>query len=85
MENTIDDIQHTLMGKVILLLVRQIERKAKQTEEGQEGMLVATIREMPLFGLLASADGMITQTMAEGILDWLNGHRLRGVKKLLRR
>lgn len=84
MEHTLEDVRHTLLGRLILLVAEQLMKKECAAEEGQEGMMLATIREMPFFALVTSGDGMISEGMMEGILELLNGHYGKGIRKLLK-
>jgi len=82
--NTLEDIRHTLIGKIIVKYAEHILNKATQTEEEQEGMMSAMIMEMPFFAMVASGDGLLTESMMEGILEMLNGHYLRGIMKFIK-
>ncbi|MDF2513704.1 MAG: hypothetical protein K0S04_3570 [Herbinix sp.] len=69
------------------IMIRYAEKTAKDVTKGheeQQGMMSAMIREMPFQAIVASGEGMISESMMEGILDLLNGRYLRGIKKLLR-
>ncbi|MFA9463955.1 MAG: glycoside hydrolase family 3 C-terminal domain-containing protein [Velocimicrobium sp.] len=81
-ENTLEDIRHTLLGKIIIVYANQIAKKVTEVEEEQEGMMAAMIKEMPFFSMVASGDGMLSESMMEGILDLLNGHYISGIKKM---
>lgn len=82
--NTLDDVKHTWVGKIIIKYANSVAKQVSQSEEEQEGMMAATIREMPFFAMVASGEGLISETMMHGILDLLNGHYVKGVKKLLK-
>lgn len=84
MEHTLEDVRHTLIGRLVLLVAERLMKKECASEEGQEGMMLATIREMPFFALVTSGDGMISEGMMEGILELLNGHYGKGIRKLLK-
>ena len=83
-DNTLEDVENTLIGKIILKYADYIGKKAGDLEAGQEGMLSAMIKEMPFFAMVTSGDGMISQSMMEGIIDMLNGHYIKGIRKLFK-
>lgn len=82
--HTLEDISHTLIGKIIIIYANRIAKKVAKAEEEQEGMMAATIKEMPFFSMVASEEDMISESMMEGILDLLNGHYIRGFIKLFK-
>lgn len=82
--NTLEDIKHTFMGKLVNRYADRVLNKVSKVEDGQDGMMTAMIKEMPFFAMVASGDGLITEGMMEGILDLLNGHYVSGVKKVLK-
>jgi beta-glucosidase len=47
-------------------------------------MMAAMIREMPFTSMVASSEGMISESMMEGIIAMLNGHYIKGVFKLFK-
>lgn len=83
MNNTIEEIRHTLIGKLLNKVADQVARNTAKSEDGQEGMMSATIKEMPFFAIVASDEKIITEKMMLGILDLLNGRYLKGLAKLL--
>lgn len=82
--HTLEDIKHTFVGKLVNRYADMILNKVSKLEDGQEGMMTAMIKEMPFFAMVASGDGLITESMMEGILDLLNGYYVSGVKKVLK-
>lgn len=84
MENTLEDVRHTFVGKLVLFVAEKLMKKESASEGEQEGMMLAMIREMPFFALVTSSDGMISEGMMEGILELLNGHYGKGIKKLIK-
>lgn len=83
-ENTLEDVNHTLLGKVILMFADRMARKVAKVEKEQEGMMSATIKEMPFFAMVANGEGGLPENVMEGILEMLNGHYFKGIRKLLR-
>ena len=80
-ENTLEDVAHTLIGRLLIRYGDSTMSKAVQAEEEQAEMMAATVREMPLFAMVSSEE--LTQAQMERILELLNGHPLRAIKKLL--
>jgi beta-glucosidase len=83
--NTLEDVRHKLVGKLILSIAQRMAKKVTKSSKEEEGMVAASIRELPLRNMVTSSEGMITEGMLEGILDLLNGHYFRGIIKLIRR
>ncbi len=82
--NTLEDVSHTLIGKIVILYADKISGKVTKDEEEQEGMMSAMIKEMPFFAIVASGEGMVSESMMEGIIDLLNGHYIKGLIKLFK-
>lgn len=82
--NTLEDIGHTLVGKIILIYAKKVAKEVTECEKEQEGMLLSMFQEMPFFSMAASDDQFISESFLEGILNLLNGHYIKGVKKLLK-
>jgi beta-glucosidase len=83
-DNTLEDVKHTLVGKIINLYADSLAKKVTKSEDEQVGMMAAMMKEMPFHSMVASGDGMISESMMEGILDLLNHHYVRGIRKLLK-
>lgn len=83
--HTLEDVSHTLIGKLIFWIADLAAKKVTHSSKEQEGMMSATIKEMPFHAMVTSGDGMITEHMLEGILDLLNGHYGKGILKLMKR
>lgn len=82
--NTLEDVKHTLIGKLLCLYADHLAKTVTQSEEEQQGMMAAMMKEMPFHAMVASGDKIISECMMEGILDLLNRHYLKGIRKLLR-
>ncbi len=82
--NTLEDVSQTLIGKIVMMYANKISGKVTKDEEEQEGMMSAMIKEMPFFAIVASGEGMVSESMMEGIIDLLNGHYMKGLIKLLK-
>ena len=82
LQNTLEDIRHTLIGRLVLLYATATVKKMSRKEEGQEGMMLATVKEMPFFAMVTS--GELSEGMVRGIVDMANGHSIKGIRKLLK-
>lgn len=82
--NTLEDVSHTFVGKIVNKVAEKVAKGVTEVEKEQEGMMSNMIKEMPFFSLVTSGDGMISESMMLGIIDLLNGHYIRGIKKLLK-
>ena len=80
MQNSLEDIRHTFIGRLMLMYTTATVKKMSRKEPGQEGMLLATVKEMPFFAMITS--GELSQNMVRGIVDMANGHYVRGLRKL---
>lgn len=83
-ENTLEDVAHTFIGKIIMMYANWTARKVSKAEKEQEGMMAATIREMPFFAMAASGEEMLPEHVMEGIIEFLNGRYIAGLRKLLK-
>lgn len=66
--NTLEDVSHMLLGKIILLVAGRMAKKATKSSKEEEGMMSSMIKEMPFHSLLTSSNGAITERMLEGML-----------------
>lgn len=83
-ENTLEDVAHTFIGKIIMMYANWTARKVSKAEKEQEGMMAATIREMSFFAMAASGEEMLPEHVMEGIIEFLNGRYIAGLRKLLK-
>jgi Beta-glucosidase-related glycosidases len=83
--NTLEDVQHTLVGKIVIWYADRMMKKVTKESSGQEGMMTAMVKEMPFYAMVASGDGMLSEDMMYGIIDLLNGHYLSGIRKFLKK
>lgn len=83
-ENTLEDVIHTFVGKIILRYAKKVMTKSAEAEAGQTGMLVNMIREMPFFAMAASGDDMLPENVMLGLVDLLNHKYIAGLKKLVK-
>jgi beta-glucosidase len=81
--NNLEDVKHTLIGKIIIRIADKMAKNVTQSSKEEEGMMSSMIKEMPFHSMVTSSDGIITENRMEGILDLLNGHYIKGIKKLL--
>ena len=84
-EHTLENARHNLFGKILLKYVDHLAAKVSQEEEGQEGMMAAAMKEMPLFALVASGEDMFPEHMMNAVLNLLNGHYWNAIQCVLKR
>lgn len=82
-ENCLDDTRHTLIGKMMIRLIREATGNSAEREDGQDLMMDASLMEMPFFALMMSSAGQISERAMYGIVDILNLHFVRGLHKIL--
>ncbi len=82
--NTMEDISHTLLGKLILIAADRMTKKVAGEGEEDEAMMSSMIKEMPFHSVVASGEGVISERQMEGLLQLLNGHWIKGIKMLLK-
>lgn len=84
-ENTLEDIKHTLIGKLIIRYSESLAKKVTDDQEDQEGMMSAMMREMPFYAMVATGEGMISEAIMEGVLEMVNGHFFKGIKRFFKK
>lgn len=82
--NTIGDVQSTFIGRILL---KQINKRMKELyvnekNSDMENMGKAMIIDLPLRNLVVFSNGLITSKMLDGLLDMMNGHFFKGLKKI---
>ncbi len=82
--NTLEDIQHTLTGKLILMIVDRMTKKITSSSKEEEAMMSSMIKEMPFHSLVTTGEGMVSEALMGGILYIVNGQPIKGIKALLR-
>lgn len=81
---TLQEVNHLFIGKIIKRAVlRQANKTFKDTEDHWvKEVMKKTILETPIRMLSVFSNGEISLLQAEGIVDILNLHFLKGIKKL---
>ncbi len=82
--NTLEDIEHTLTGRLLLWVADRMTKKVTKTSEEEEAMMSSMIKEMPFHSLVTTGEGTISEAMMEGILHIVNGHIIKGIRALLK-
>ncbi len=83
LEHTLEDTKHTFVGKIILLYAKMMVKRLEKAEPGQAGMMLAMIQEMPFYAMITS--GEISEKMMLALIEMMNGHFFKGIKRLLSR
>lgn len=84
-QNTLEDVRDTFIGRMILKYADKVTGEAGDREAGQENMIYAGIVEMPFYGLAAAGGDMLPENVMLGLVDMLNGHYIRGMLKMLKK
>ena len=84
-EHTLENARHNLFGKILLKYVEHLAAQVSQEEAGQEGMMAAAMKEMPLFALSASGEDMFPEHMMNAVLNLLNGHYWKALRCVLKK
>lgn len=84
-DNCLEDTTSTLPGKMVMMIMDKYMANVSEAEKEQEAMMLATVREMPLFALAMSSGGIITKTRLAGLIDMMNGHYVRGLSKMIKK
>ena len=82
--NTMEDISHTLLGKLMLMVADRMTKKVIGNGEEDEAMMSNMIKEMPFHSVVASGEGVISERQMEGLLLMLNGHWIKGIQILIK-
>lgn len=82
---TMEDIAHTLIGKIILIAADRMTKNVTKDAGEDEAMMSNMIKEMPFHSVVASGEGVISEGQMEGLLQLLNGHYLKGIKMLFKK
>jgi beta-glucosidase len=82
--NTLEDMEYTLVGKLILWVAGRMTKKVTKTSEEEEAMMTNMIKEMPFHSLVTTGEGTISEAMMKGILHIVNGHIIKGISALLK-
>lgn len=83
-EHTLENARHNFFGKILLKYVEHLASQVSQEEAGQEGMMAAAMKEMPLFALSASGEDMFPEHMMNAVLNLLNGHYWKALRCALK-
>lgn len=84
-EHSLEHARYNVFGKLLLRYVDHLAAQVSRDEEGQEGMMAAAMKEMPLFALVSSGEEMFPENMMQAVLHLLNGHYLKAVRSALNR
>jgi beta-glucosidase len=86
LNNTLVDLRKTLMGKLIYRFVMKEANKLSRdmTEEWMKEVMIKSMEETPLRGLATMSGGALPLPVAEGIIDLVNLHCFRGLKKIIK-
>lgn len=86
MENTLDDVKHKLMGKIIIRIVKKMASEALKNETSDWGKknFEETLMTNPFKTFAVFNGNMVSPETIEGMVEMLNGHIFKGLKKMKR-
>ena len=83
LSSTLDDTRHTLLGRVIgHVMVKQAMKEAKDMGPDLMEMAKKTVMETPMHMLSLFSAGKVSFTQIQGLVDMMNGHIVKGLKKI---
>ncbi len=83
LSSTLDDTRHTWLGKWIgNIVIKQAMKEAKDMSPNLIEMAKKTVMETPLHMLSLFSAGKVSFTQVQGLIDMMNGHVIKGIKKL---
>jgi len=83
LSSTLEDAKHTFMGRLVAqMIVKTAMKETKNMSHDMIDIAKRTIMETPLQMLVLFSAGKVTFGMGEGLVDLLNGHLIRGMRKL---
>lgn len=84
MDATLSDVGKTLIGKMLRSYALKTAKKmtAQAANTWMNHVIEKTLDETPIRSLAIMSGGKFPLKMAEGIVDMINGHLLRGMRKL---
>lgn len=83
LSSTLEDASHTWLGKMVAKMV--VKTAMKQTAHMSHDMIEIakkTMMETPIQMLVLFSAGQVTFQMGEGLVDLMNGHIMKGLRKL---
>ena len=83
--STLSDIQTTRVGRTFVKQVKENIFKELKTDDGDNELtmiLEAMLDDMPLRQLAMMSNGALNETILEGLLEMMNGHYLKGLKRM---
>lgn len=86
LSSTLEDARHTLMGKLIgNMIVKMATKEMKNMSPDMIEIAKKTMFETPLQMLVLFSSGKLTFETGEGLVDLMNGHIFKGLRKLKKR
>lgn len=83
LSSTLEDAKHTAMGRLVAkMIIKTAMKETKNMSHDMVEIAKRTIMETPLQMLVLFSAGKVTFETGEGLVDLLNGHLIRGLRKL---
>jgi len=82
MDDSLDDISHTLIGRIFRFIVFRIMKKTmKEKSEFNLAQLKRTVNETTLRSIVVFSNGMISFPTMEGIIELTNNHFRKAIRR----
>ena len=89
-DSSLNDMSHTLIGKMMKIVSRNMLMKAgnyspSDTQSNQFKMMMSFVMTTPLRSTMLMSQGALSESLAYAIVDLANGHTIKGLKGLLKK
>lgn len=85
LSSTLEDASHTFTGRMVTkMIIKQAMKETQQMSPELKEMAKKTLMETPLHMLVLFSAGKVSFEMGHGLVDLMNGHILKGFKKIKR-
>jgi len=73
-----------VVGKVLIKYMTTMAKKISGGGAEEETLMRSMMLEIPFFAMVTSSGGRLSPNRMQGILDLLNRHYVRGIRRLLK-
>lgn len=86
LNSTVSEITDTRFGSAVAWFIRRSISKTYREDprEDQIRMMEAMTADLPLRGVVSLGSGRVSRAQFDGAVDIMNGHRIRGLRKMIR-
>lgn len=83
--NTLMDVSHTWLGKLMIKQVEKVALKGTKNSPQEKKMMVSMLKEMPFHSMVYSSGGRFSEKMMNAMLSCFNGHYVKGIIRLIKK